>query len=155
MEKGKNNEVVTIFLSMKTIKIQNILLPSGQNKGGNHTKSQFERKSVEWILCTVEIIFRRGKVVSVRVYWGIWVLACIPLCGATSAHRSELHFFQARRAIHRGERNSCAQTYTHIPCMHNGYTLALSHTHVCIYTLTQLLYMLVFPPAISTALQPN
>lgn len=35
---GKNNEVVTIFLSMKTIKIQHILLPSGQNKGGNHTK---------------------------------------------------------------------------------------------------------------------
>ena len=102
-----------------------------------------------------------GKVVSVRMYGGIWVLACIALCGATGAHTSELHFLQAHHAIHRGDGNTCIQTNTHThshACIHTWtHTYIETHTHTHTHTLPNctVLYIHVFPPAISTALQPN
>ena len=83
---------------------------------------------------------------SVRLYRGIWVLACMALCGATGAHTSEL---QAYHAIHRGDEMHVL--YTHIlTCLY-----PYMDTQICTHTLTHLLYVHMFPAAISTALQPN
>lgn len=99
-----------------------------------------------------KLMFRRGEG-SECLCGGIWVLACITLWGATGAHTSELHFLQAHHAIHRGDRNTCIQTYTHIHMLASihGHTYTDMHTHA--NTLT--VHTHVFPAAISTALQPN
>ena len=83
-----------------------------------------------------KMMFRRGKVLSVRLYGGIWVLACIALCGATGAHTSELHFLQAHRAIHRGDgRTLYTALYTHA-CMWIHV-----HRHIHTHTVTHSLYI--------------
>lgn len=72
------------------------------------TRNLREKVAQKDILSREDNVQERGG--SVRLYGGIWVLACIALCGATGAHTSELHFLQAHHAIHRGDRNTCIQT---------------------------------------------
>lgn len=69
-----------------------------------------------------------GKAASVKHYRRIRVLARIVLCGATSAHRSEIHLLQAHSAIHRRE-----TSHTHMAAYIGTHT----HTEdACIHTNT-------------------
>lgn len=121
--------------------LQRRLMDNKKNKKNNSTHHLREREYRIMLSTAEKIMFREGGefpcTVSVRLFKGIWILACITLCGATGAHRSELHYLQAHQAIHRGDRNTCIQTcYTHIHmlvCIH-GYIHIDVHTHsYCIY----------------------
>lgn len=81
---------------------------------------------------------------------GIGILACVSLCGATGAHTSELFFLQAHHTVHIHVHTVQAYKHIHLLVHINGYT----HTHTDTHTPT-VMCTLVFPPAISTALQPN
>lgn len=54
------------------------------------------------------------------------------LCGATGAHRSELHLLQAQHATQGGDGGACIQTHTHThgPPTHT-HTRAVRHERLC------------------------
>lgn len=64
-----------------------------------------EQKGITEGYHLVKIMFTRR--VSVRMYKGNWGFGMyLSLCGATSAHTSELYFLQAHHAIDRVGRNT-------------------------------------------------